>query len=217
MHAELRGLGLETLQITGTNPTTGRNWQPGQIHMTSMDTARLLWLIEGGTGSLWTRPDGRPVSPSILSDGSQAYLKSLLDDQGYHEALSTSNFCGAANTRPGIPVLVPERWINPDGTVTVDGYPYGRDVRPCNEAAGHKTGLTFNYAADAGIVRSLPDKPQRRYVISFIASLGYRYVDPVFAYRASYPCYDAVGPICYTQRIPSLANQLDGFIRSSLR
>lgn len=155
----------------------------------------------------------------MLSAGSRAYLKSLLDDQGFHEVLSTSNFCGAPNTNPGIPALVPSRWVNTDGTVTAGGYPYGQDVRPCQAAAevvfGHKTGLTFNYGSDAGIVRSLPGKPDRRYVISFLASLGYRYVDPVFASATSYPCYEPVGAICYTQRIPAMAKQLDDYMKST--
>lgn len=219
MHAELAELGLGTLQINGTDPATGRRWYPGQIHMTSMDTARLLWLIHGGSGPLWTRPNGQPVQSSMLSDASRRYLNGLLDQQGYHEALSTTNFCGAPNTNPGIPARIDSRWINPDGTVTVDGFPYGQDVRPCNAAAevvfGHKTGLTFNYGADAGIVRSLPGKPDRRYLISFIASLGYRYTDPVFASRSTYPCYDAVGPICYTQRIPVMARQIDRYLSPS--
>lgn len=220
MHAELAAMGLGTLQINGTLPASGRNWQPGQIHMTSMDTARLLWLIEGGSGTLWTRPDGSPVQASMLSDSSRAYLKSLLGDQAYHEVLSTGSLCGADNVEPGIPALVPSRWINADGTETGGGYPYGHDVRPCNAAAevtfAHKTGLTFNYGADAGIVRSLPGKPDRRYVISFLSSLGYRYTDPVFAARTSYPCYDAVGAICYTQRIPAMAKQLDEFLRPGM-
>jgi hypothetical protein len=217
MHAELRDMGLATLQVNGTNATTGGNWQPGQIHMTSMDTARLLWLIDGGTGELWTRPDGRPVLASALSDSSRSYLKSLLNDQAFHEALSTGSLCGAPNVQPGIPALVPSRWINRDGTETAGGYPYGYDVRPCNAIAevtfGHKTGLTFNYGSNAGIVRSLPGKPQRHYIISFNSSLGYRYTDPVFASRSSYPCYDATGAICYTQRIPALARQLDSALR----
>ena len=83
---------------------------------------------------------------------------------------------------------MPARWINPDGTETAGGFPYGQDVRPCNEAAevifGHKTGLTFNYGSNAGIVRSLPGKPPRRYIIS---SLGYRYTDPPFRSRDTYP------------------------------
>jgi hypothetical protein len=78
---------------------------------------------------------------------------------------------------------------------------------------GHKTGLTFNYGSDAGIVRSLPGKPDRRYIISFIASLGYRYVDPAFASARSYPCYEPVGAICYTQRIPAMARHVDDYLR----
>jgi hypothetical protein len=216
MHDELRALGLGSLQINGTDPATGRHWYPGQIHMTSIDTARLLWLIDGGAGTLWKRPDGKPVTGSLLSDSSRAYLKGLLDDQGYNEALSTTNFCQAPNVKLGIPAAVPSRWINPDGTVTVDGFPYGTDVRPCapswEVAFGHKTGLTFNYASDAGFVRGLPGKPARHYVISFIASLGYRYTDDVFASASTYPCYAPVGPICYTQRIPALGRQLDTYL-----
>ena len=219
MHDELRALGLGTLQINGTDPATGRLWYPGQIHMTSMDTARLLWLVDGGDGTLWTRPDGTPVRASLLSNSSRAYLKSLLGDYAFNEALSTSNFCGAPNTRPGIPALVPSRWVNADGTVTAGGYPYGHDVRPCQATAGvtfaHKTGLTFNYGSDAGIVRSLPGKQGRHYVISFISSLGYRYVDPVFASATSYPCYESVGAICYTQRIPALGKQVDDYLKAT--
>lgn len=219
MHKELRDLGLGTLQINGTDPATGRHWYPGQIHMTSMDTARLLWLIEGNGGTLWRTPAGKPVPSSLLSGSSRAYLRSLLDQQGYHEALSTSNFCDAPNIKPGIPAQVPSRWINPDFTVTVDGYPYGRSVLPCKDGwevvFADKTGLTFNYGSDAGIVRSLPGQPGRHYVISFIASLGYRYTDPVFASRTTYPCYDPVGPICYTQRIPAMAKQIDDYLKSS--
>jgi hypothetical protein len=216
MHDELRSLGLGTLQINGTDPATGRHWYPGQIHMTSMDTARLLWLIDGGAGTLWKRPDGKPVTAALLSDRSRAYLKGLLNQQGYNEALSTTNFCNVVNVNPGIPAAVPSGWINPDGTVTVDGYPYGSDVRPCASnwevVFGHKTGLTFNYAADAGFVRALPGKPARHYVISFIASLGYRYTDDAFASASAYPCYAPVGPICYTQRIPALGRQLDSYL-----
>lgn len=216
MNAEFRNLGLGTLQINNTDPTTGGGWQPGQIHMTALDTARLLWLIEGAIGNrpLWRKPNGQSVTSSELSTASRTYLKGLLARQGYNEALSTSNFCNAPNTRPGIPAPVPEEWINPtNGTVTVDGIPYGQDVRPCNATAevsfAHKAGLTFNYGSDAGIVESFPGKPYRHYIIAFIANLGYRYTDPVFATRTSFPCFDAVGGICYTQRIPELAKQID--------
>ena len=56
------------LKINGIDPATGGNWQPGQIHMTAMDTARLLWLIHREDGTVWTRPDGEPVKASLLSD-----------------------------------------------------------------------------------------------------------------------------------------------------
>jgi hypothetical protein len=220
MNAEFKDLGLGTLQINDTDPATGDRWQPGQIHMTALDTARLLWLIEGASDSrpLWRKPNGKFVTSSELSNGSRSYLKGLLARQGYNEVLSTSNFCKAPNTLPGIPAPVPDEWINQtDGTVTVDGIPYGQDVRPCNATAevsfAHKTGLTFNYGSDAGIVQSLPGKPYRHYVIALIANLGYRYTDPVFAGRTSFPCFDAVGGICYTQRIPAVAKQIDSNIQ----
>jgi hypothetical protein len=220
LNAEFRRLGLATLQINNTNPRTGAGWQPGSIHMTALDTARLLWLIDGTRGDrpLWRRPGGRPVTSAELSDSSRSYLKGLLADQGFNEVLSTSNFCLAPNIRPGIPAAVPTRWIDPnDGTVTVDGIPYGQDVRSCNAVAevsfAHKTGLTFNYGSDAGIVKSLRNQPYRHYIIAFLANQGYRYADPVFADRTSFPCFDAVGGICYTQRIPALAKRIDNRLR----
>jgi len=81
MNAELRELGVGTLQVNGTSAQTGGIWQPGQIHMTALDTARLLWLIEGVRGALWKRPDGRPVTARVLSEPSRALLKQLLADR----------------------------------------------------------------------------------------------------------------------------------------
>jgi hypothetical protein len=100
MNAELRELGLGTLQVNGTSRLTGASWQPGQIHMTALDTARLLWLIEGAPGVLWLRPDGRPVRASVLSDASRALLRQLLAEQGFNVVLSTTNFCGATTRSP---------------------------------------------------------------------------------------------------------------------
>ena len=234
MNADFGRLGLGTLQINGTDPRTGGNWQPGEIHMTALDTARLLWLIDGAPDDyvLWQTPEGDPVTSAELSDSSRAYLKNLLAQQGYNEALSTSNFgtyerggviVGAPNTLPGIPSLVPDRWINPeDGTVTVDGVAYGQDVRFYNDnlaevSFAHKTGLTYNYGSDAGIVESLPGQPYRHYIIAYLSNLGYRYTDEVFADRTSYPYLDPVGGIAYTQRIPSLGKAIDDGIRKGGR
>lgn len=220
MNAELRELGLGTLHVDGTSALTGGIWQPGQIHMTALDTARLLWLVEGAPGVLWKRPDGRPVTAGVLSDSSRALLRQLLDEQGFNVALSTTNFCGLQYPSPGIPQRIAERWVDPDdGTVTVEGIPYGQDVRPCNAAAevtfAHKTGLTYNYGSDAGIVRSLPGTPRRRYVIAFLSNLGYRYSDARFATSGALPCF-SVG-VCYTEKIAQLGKVIDDLLRDRRR
>ena len=212
MNEELHGLGLGTLQFNGSSPKTGGVWQPGQIHMTALDTARLLWLIEGAPGVLWRAPDGRRVTARVLSRRSRRLLKRLLVQQGFNDQLSTSNWCGRDYPAAGIPQRVAKRWIDPhDGTVSVADKHYGRDVRPCNATAevtfAHKTGFTYNYASDAGIVRSLPGKPRRRYIIAFLSNLGQRYGDPRFAAAAELPCDDP--GVCYTEKIAQLGKRVD--------
>jgi hypothetical protein len=214
LNQEFHDLGLGTLQINHTRPTDGYGWQPGQIHMTAFDTTRLLWIIDGGPGEFWRGANGQPVTAKLLSDSSREFLKKLLSDQGFNETLTTANFPGAPNVRPGIPSRVATRWINPlNGCVNVDNINYGVDIRAANEAAevnfAHKTGLTFNYGSDAGIVTSLPGKPFRHYIIAFLGNLGYRYTDEVFAARTNYPAFDEVSPISYTQRIPALGKAID--------
>ena len=214
LNQEFRDLGLGTLQINQTNPKDGRGWQPGQIHMTAFDTARLLWIIDGGPGELWRGANGEPVTAKLLSDASREFLKKLLSDQGFNDALTTANFPGAPNVRPGIPSRVATRWINPlNGCINVDNLDYGVDVRTANAKAevnfAHKTGLTFNYGSDAGIVTSLPGQPFRHYIVAFLGNLGYRYTDDVFASRTNYPAFDDRSPISYTQRIPTLGQAID--------
>ena len=160
MNREFRELGLGTLQVNGTRASDGYGWQTDRIHMTAFDTARLLWLIEGPTGELWRAPDGKAVTAKFLSDSSRAFLKKLLLEQGLNEALSTSNLAGVPNVRPGIPSQIAPRWINPtNGFVVTDGVNFGVDVRASNAKAevtyAHKSGLTYNYASDAGIENPL--------------------------------------------------------------
>ncbi|MBM3823872.1 MAG: serine hydrolase [Verrucomicrobia bacterium] len=220
MNREFRELRLPTLQINGTRAADGRNWQTDRIHMTAFDTARLLLLIEGPSGDLWRAPDGRAVNARFLSESSRAFLKQLLAEQGLNEALSTANLAGVRHVRPGLPSQIAARWINPtNGIVVVDGVNFGVDVRASNAVAevtfAHKTGLTYNYASDAGIVTSLPGRPFRRYILVFLSNLGYRYVDEVFADRTKGPYADPVSPISYTQRIPALARAIDDAIRET--
>jgi len=217
LNREFRSLGLGTLQLNGTRATDGYGWGPGQIHMTAFDTARLLWLIEGPAGELWRGAEGQPITAKFLSAETRAVLKQLLLEQGLNEALSTANLAGAPNVQPGIPSVIARRWINrTNGVVVAGGVDFGRDVRPGQAQAevtfAHKTGLTYNYASDAGIVTSLPGKPFRRYLIAFLANTGYRYTDEVFADRARGPYADATSPISYTQRIPALGRAIDAAV-----
>jgi hypothetical protein len=215
LNQELRELGLGTLQVNGTSSVTGGVWQPGQVNMTALDTARLLWLIDGAPGVLWHARNGRPVTSRILSNRSRVLFKRLLSRQGFNDELSTTNWCGLGYPAPGIPQVVSNRWIDPtDGTVTVEGKDYGRDVRPCNATAqvtfAHKTGFTYNYAADAGIVNSLPGKPERHYIIAFLSNLGQRYSDPQFATATTLPCIDP--GVCYTEKIAELGKRIDDLL-----
>jgi beta-lactamase class A len=218
MNREFRELGLGTLQVNGTRAEDGYGWQTDRIHMTAFDTARLLWLIEAPAGELWRAPDGKMVKASYLADSSRAQLKRLLLEQGLNEALSNANLAGMPQVRPGIPSQIAARWINPtSGCVVVGGINFGVDVRSSNARAevtfAHKTGLTYNYASDAGIVTSLPGKPFRHYIVVFLSNLGYRYVDDAFANRTRGPHADPVSPIGYTQRIPALGRAIDGAVQ----
>jgi hypothetical protein len=109
----------------------------------------------------------------------------MLADQGWNDILTTSNWCGRSYPTQGIPSLVADRWVDPGtGTVTVADKAFGQDVRPCNDRAevsfAHKTGFTFNFLADAGIVEPLPDHPQRQYVVAVLTNLGSRFADRRF-------------------------------------
>ncbi len=217
LNREFRDMNLVTLQINGTNPKDGRTWSPGQIHMTAWDVARLFWLIDGGPATLWTGADGKPVSAQTLSDSSRAYLKKTLSDQAFNNALTTANMPGKPHIRPGIPSRVSERWINPGtGHVVVGETDYGVDIREANARAevnfAHKTGWTFNYGSDAGIVSSLPGKPFRHYIIAIIGNLGERYADEEFADSKIFPSHIRDNPIAYTQRIPALGREIDEFV-----
>ena len=209
-----RELNLPTLQINQTDSQTGRNWNTAQINLTAWDIARLFWLIDGGADKYWNDASGKPIATNILSEASREFLKQTLSEQAFNNCLTTANMPGAKNTRAGIPSRVYSHWINPaNGHVVIDGLDFGVDIREANAQAEvrflHKSGWTFNYGSDAGIVISRPRKPFRHYVIAFVANLGYRYTDEVFAGRKTYPGLDTDSPIFYTQKIPALGKAVD--------
>ncbi|HEV7865562.1 MAG TPA: serine hydrolase [Acidimicrobiia bacterium] len=216
----LRDLDLTTLQVNGTDPASGAKWGIGQITMTSLDTARLLLLVNGGRGVLWRTPSGKPVRADVLSRDSRAILRGLLADQGWNDILTTANWCGRPYPTAGIPSLVADRWVDPGtGTVSVADKAFGQDVRPCNERAevafAHKTGFTYNYLADAGIVRSFSG-PSGDYIVVMMSNLGYRYGDPAQAAVAKPVCGDDPGNddgVCYTEKFAALGRSVDAILR----
>jgi hypothetical protein len=201
-------LGLPTLRLGGTDPRTGGNWT-NEITMTSPDTAKLLLLLVGGPGTLWRTPEGKPVTRDVLRPASRAFFLRTLGEQGLNQVLSTTNWCDRPYPAAGIPQLTPVRWTDPtDGTVRLPEHRYGEDVRPCNEAAevtfAHKTGLAETAGGDAGIVRSLPGKPWRHYIVVVQTNLGSRFVDPA---RPKDP--PGVDPVEYSEKFGELGRAID--------
>ena len=136
--------------------------------------------------------------PRSSPANSRAILLGMLVDQGWNDVLTTSNWCGRSYPAAGIPSLVAERWVDSEtGTVTVAGKDFGQDVRPCNERAevsfAHKSGFTYNYLSDAGIVRSFAG-PEGDYIVVMMSNLGYRYADSRQARRDAGRCAATTRP-----------------------
>jgi hypothetical protein len=186
--------------------------------MSAWDTARLLWLLDpDAPAPSWRAPGGGPVEQGFLGAASKAKLLSLLGEQAYHDVLSTTLLCGVPRTAPGIPALLPERWITAEGRPALEGTALTSDVRPCNAAAqvtfAHKTGLTLNFGSDAGIVRGIAGRALRHYIVAFFSNLGHRYTDPDKADGPN-PC-EALG-ICYTARIGALGAAIDAAVAGAV-
>lgn len=226
LNADLRNVGLGTLQVNGTRASNGANWQDGKLTMTALDTARLFWLIDGGQGTLWRRPNGQPVTERELSPSSRSLLKRLLGEDAFADTLSSTVWCGQhrfgrSYPAAGIPQLEPSRWIDARGHVVVPGDDddFGNDVRPCNAAAQvtfqHKIGLVDTAASDAGIVRSLPGRAKRHYVIAMFTNIGYRYADPMWAGALRNPCFTSLG-LCRTEKFALLGKSIDDALTGAL-
>jgi hypothetical protein len=211
MNHDLAALGLLALRVDGTEPATGGRWAPGEIQMTAMDSARLLWLIAGGPGVLWRTPEGRPVTQAALPQGARILLLRLLAEQTRHEVLSAGSLCGTVPV--GIPALVPEASVALGGAQELGAMAFGVDSRPCNRAAEvqflHKTGLSWNFASDAGVVESLRGKPYRRYIIAILTSAGTRLVDRERANGPRSACSSQ--GICLTRSLAEIGAAVDAW------
>ncbi|MDL4777713.1 MULTISPECIES: serine hydrolase [Thermomonosporaceae] len=209
LNQTFQDLGLRTLQLKDTNPVNGGHWG-NAVTMSSLDTAKLLTLINGVPGRAWTAPNGKPVTSAVLSAASRRVFQGLLKQQGFNDMLSSTNWCGGNYPAPGLPNAAPSRWVGADGTVTVDGNKFGRDVRPCNKKAevsfAHKTGWVNNTASEAGIVKALPGKGGRSYIVAVFSNLGTQYTD---ARRpASQP---GAYPFSYTEKFAQLGRIVDTY------
>jgi CubicO group peptidase (beta-lactamase class C family) len=203
-------LGLETLKMLNTDPDNGYQWSGS--NMSALDTAKLLLLINGGPGTLWTAPNQQPVTQEVLSTKSRAFFLKELGEQAHNEMLSTTNWCGRSYPASGIPQTTASRWINQrNGTMMLDDT-YGQDVRPCNTSAevtfAHKTGWVDTSGSDAGIVHSLPGKPARDFIVVLFSNLGTRYTDPN---RPDDPAGSY--PVPYTQKHAQLGAAIDRIMR----
>lgn len=203
-------LGMPTLTIVDTMPGNGGRWLGS--NMSGLDTAKLLLLVNGGAGVLWTTDQGKAITRNELSASSRKFFQETLAGQGHNEMLSTPNWCGRDYPVQGLPQQVPSRWIKPDGTVTVGDAVYDRDVRPCNDAAevtfAHKTGWVDTTGSDAGIVKSFRGKDKRNYIVVVFCNLGTDYVD---ANRPADP--PGVFPVVYTEKYAQLGKAIDDIMK----
>jgi hypothetical protein len=167
------------------------------------------------------RPDGsRVTADPVLSRSSQELYRSLLLDQAFHEVISTGALCGSPDSAPGIPALVPQRWIDPKGNVVAGGIDFGYDARPCNAAAevtfAHKSGLVTFSGNDTGIVKALPGQDGRWYVVAVHSNAGYRFGDADQARSRPNSC-EGSPFVCYSRAYARLGAAVDALVEARPR
>ena len=222
-NAHFAELGLETLRMQPRVPEVGNGWLSGTMTMGALDTARLMLIVSGAPGTLWTT-DGRAVTAAELSGSSRAFFLDLLRQQSFNEVLNPVNLCGAPETDAvqGIPSTVSSRWIQADSgsVLTYDGnlvIDFFYDVRPCVVEAevefAHKTGLISVAGADAGIVTALPGEDARRYVVAVQSSVGYRFGAPDWATSSPNAC-EGSPYVCYPPAFGRLGKAVDEAVKA---
>jgi Beta-lactamase enzyme family len=216
-------LGLGTFRMRPQLPQVGSGWLSGTMTMGALDTTKLLLLISGAAGRLWTSPAGAPVSAaSGLTAASRQVLLGMLAEQSFNEVLNPVNLCGSGDAVQGIPSTVSPRWV--DGStgnvVTYDGdlvIDFGYDTRPCQAAAqvdfAHKTGLTYNAGGDAGIVRALPGQDGRWYLVAALTSVGYRFGDVDWNKSKPNAC-EGSPYVCYSRAFGRLGGAVDALVKA---
>jgi hypothetical protein len=215
-------LGLDTLRMQPRVPEVGNGWLSGTMTMAGMDTARLMLIVAGVPGTLWTH-DGEVVTAAELSDESREFFLALLREQSFNEVLNPVNLCDApaSDAVQGIPSTVSDRWVQPDtgSVLTYDGdlvIDFFYDVRPCTATAevefAHKTGLISVAGSDTGIVTALAGEDGRRYVVAVQSSVGYRFGDPAWAGSSPNAC-EGAPYVCYSTAFGRLGKAVDDAVK----
>jgi hypothetical protein len=215
-------VGLPSLRMQPSQPLVGNGWSSGTMSMGALDTAKLMLIASGASGTLWTTPNGKPVTAEVLSAKSRKGYQRLLAEQSFNEVLNPVNLCGSSDAVQGIPSTVPQRWVDKDtgNVVTYDGdlvIDFGYDTRPCNAAAqvtfAHKTGLTYNAGSDTGIVRALPGQDGRFYLVATLTTVGNRFGDADWAKSKPNACEGAPF-VCYPRAFGRLGAAVDGLVKA---
>jgi hypothetical protein len=216
-------IGLTSFRMQPSQPDVGNGWSSGTMTMGALDTTKLLLLVAGAPGRLWTAPDGSAVTADRgLSAGSRAAFLADLAEQSFNEVLNPVNLCGSTDAVQGIPSSVPQRWVDPvtGNVVTYDGdlvIDFGYDTRPCDAAAqvsfAHKTGLTSNAGGDAGIVRALPGQDGRWYLVASLTNVGYRFGDADWAKSKPNAC-EGAPYVCYPRAFGRLGAAVDSLVQA---
>jgi len=194
LNAHFQAFGLDGLRLDNTTELGG--WRNpdgagvGQLQMTSWDCVRLLWLMLDAAGSAGVRPPWLsasgasnlwPATDNVLgfvSEDSANRFWRWMRDQARHELLSSGLLAGLPGWVAGIPAALPDRWINADHQAQIDHESWPGNARVHQSAAtlrfAHKTGSTWSYAANAGLVESIMPGG-RRYLIAMMSTLGMRH------------------------------------------
>jgi hypothetical protein len=216
-------IGLPSFRMQPSQPEVGNGWSSGTMTMGALDTTKLLLLVAGAPGRLWTAPDGSTVTADTgLTASSREALLADLAEQSFNEVLNPVNLCGSSDAVPGIPSTVPQRWVDPvtGNVVTYDGdlaIDFGYDTRPCDAAAqvtfAHKTGLTYNAGGDAGVVRALPGQDGRWYLVAVLSNVGNRFGDADWAKSKPNACEGAPF-VCYPRAFGRLGASVDALVKA---
>lgn len=162
-------LGLSTMQMNRTIARSGRWGNPNDNydsrtasvannHMSSWDTARLLWLFDDLPVALqprWEVAPGRLVDTGFVSGAQKAVLREILQDSYSGSALAANRTCPGRSPLPGlpdpppelgIPALLSSKWLTGARLHSPAGdHPYPRvvdDVNPRTDESPYSLDLS---------------------------------------------------------------------------